>query len=59
MFKYLTMMAITLDEKKTKNYKIKKGFWVQEILKWNKFEGEFYTLCASLENKDIFLNAHI
>lgn len=48
IFKHLATMAITLDEKKQKNNKINKRFWVQDILKRNTFEGEFYTLRAYL-----------
>jgi len=44
------MMAITLDEEEQKPPKIKKRIWVQDILKRRKIKGEFYHLCASLED---------
>jgi hypothetical protein len=46
------MMAIALDEEEQKLLKIKKRIWVHDILKRRKIEGEFYSLCGSLEDHE-------
>lgn len=50
--KHLAMMAIALDEEEQKPLKIKKRIWVYDILKRRKIEGEFYSLCGSLEDHE-------
>lgn len=45
-------MAIALDDEEQNTAKNKKRAWVHDILKRRKIEGEFYTLCTTLEDHE-------